>query len=53
MASERCYQLAQSLHDMSTRISYEDLQSAVNQISQCTSNVLTVRCSFLLYSSFE
>jgi hypothetical protein len=27
---------------MSTMISYEDVQTAANQIAQCTSNVLTV-----------
>ena len=41
IASDKCYQLAQSLYLMSTTIPYEDVQTAANQISQCTSNVLT------------
>ena len=40
-ASEKCYQLALSLYSMSTIIPYEDVQTAANQIAQCTSNVLT------------
>jgi hypothetical protein len=42
-ASDKCYQLAQALYLMSTSIPYEDVQIAANQITQCTSNVLTVR----------
>ncbi len=42
LASEKCYQLSQALYLMSTTISYEDVQTASNQIVQCTSNVLTV-----------
>ncbi len=45
IASTRCYQLAQSLSSMSTTIPYEDVQTAANQITQCTSNVLTVTFS--------
>ena len=43
IASRKCYKLAQSLYSMATRIPFEDVQSAVEQIAQCTSNVLTVR----------
>jgi hypothetical protein len=49
IASEKCYQLAQSLYSMSTIIPYEDVQTAANQIAQCTSNVLTV----IIFLSFE
>ena len=41
IASDKCYQLAKSLYSMATSIPYEDVQTAANQISQCTSNVLT------------
>ena len=42
MASEKCYQLTEKLNSMSTRIPYEDVQMAANQLVQCSSNVLTV-----------
>jgi hypothetical protein len=48
IASEKCNELAQSLYSMATRISYEDVQSAASQITQCTSNILTVTLSSLL-----
>ncbi|CAF1557461.1 unnamed protein product, partial [Adineta steineri] len=41
IASNKCYQLAQALYTVSTQTSYEDVQTAANQIAQCTSNVLT------------
>jgi hypothetical protein len=47
IASDKCNELAQSLSSMSTTIPYEDVQTATNQITQCSSNVLTVT-SFLL-----
>jgi len=53
IASQRCYQLAQSLYSMSTSIPYEDAQTAANQIAQCTSNVLTVIYFFCLMKSFS
>ena len=43
IASERCLELARSLHSMSARISSEDAQRAVRWIAQCTSNIHTVR----------
>jgi hypothetical protein len=42
IASNKCNELAQSLSSMSTTIPYEDVQTAANQIVQCSSNVLTV-----------
>ncbi len=42
IASERCYELAQSLYSMSTEIPHERVQTAVNRIAQCNANVLTV-----------
>ncbi|CAF1674871.1 unnamed protein product, partial [Adineta ricciae] len=41
IASRKCYKLAQSLYSMATRIPFEDVQSAVEHIAQCASNVLT------------
>ncbi|CAF1071686.1 unnamed protein product [Adineta steineri] len=41
IASDKCYQLANALYSMSNTISYEDVQTAANQITQCTTNVLT------------
>ena len=32
IASDKCYQLAQSLYSMSTRIPYEDVQTAATQL---------------------
>ena len=43
IASDRCYQLASALQSMAQRISYEDVQTAANYITQCASNVLSVR----------
>ncbi|CAF3897839.1 unnamed protein product [Rotaria sordida] len=41
IASEKCYQLSDALHSMSTRISYEDAQIAATQLIQCATNILT------------
>ncbi|CAF0859705.1 unnamed protein product [Rotaria sordida] len=41
IASNRCYQLSVALHSMATKISYEDVQIASNQLIQCASNILT------------
>jgi hypothetical protein len=49
IASDKCYQLAKSLYSMTTSIPYEDVQTAANQIAQCTSNVLTVTLFLLLF----
>jgi hypothetical protein len=43
LASDKCYQLASALYSMAGGISYEDVQTAANYITQCASNVLTVR----------
>jgi hypothetical protein len=43
MAADRCYQLAIALHSMSMRISIEEAQEAATVITQCTSNIITVR----------
>jgi hypothetical protein len=42
IASQRCYQLARSLHSMATRIAYEDVLTASEQIYRCTANALDV-----------
>ncbi len=47
IASNKCYQLAVALYSMALRISYEDVQTASTQITQCTNNVMTVRMFFL------
>jgi hypothetical protein len=47
IASDKCNELAQSLSSMSTTIPYEDVQTATNQITQCSSNVLTVTNLFI------
>ena len=47
MAAAKSHQLAVSLHSKSTRMSYEDVQTASSYIAQCVSNTLTVsRCSY-------
>ncbi len=43
IASEKCYQLSLALSSMSTRIAYEDVQSAANDLLQCATNVFSVR----------
>jgi hypothetical protein len=43
MASNKCYQLANALQSMSTRISFEDVEMSSSSIMECVSNVLTVR----------
>ncbi|CAF1191151.1 unnamed protein product [Adineta steineri] len=40
-ASNKCYQLSIALNSMATTISYEDVQTAANELIQCASNVLT------------
>jgi len=41
LASERCLKLSQTLRKMSKRISFEDLQFITQQLSQCSTNLLT------------
>ncbi|CAF3130688.1 unnamed protein product [Rotaria sp. Silwood2] len=41
LASDKCYQLAWSLHSMVTTITSEDVQTAANYIAQCANNVLS------------
>ena len=43
IASEKCYQLSLTLYLMSTRIAYEEVQTAATQLIQCAANVLSVR----------
>ena len=58
LASQRCLQLSKALRRMSKRISFEDLQFITQQLSQCSTNLLTVgfpipfsSCSFLIFFS--
>jgi hypothetical protein len=45
-AANKCYQLALALDSLTTETSFEDIQIASNQLTQCATNVLTVRdCS--------
>ncbi len=37
---EKCYQLAVRLNEISLEISFEDVQTAVILLTQCTSNIL-------------
>lgn len=43
LAIDKCYQLSLALYSIATQISYEDAQIASTQLTQCASNVLTVR----------
>ena len=43
LASSRCRELAVALQSLATRISYEDVRLAATTISQCATNVLSVR----------
>ncbi|CAF4311337.1 unnamed protein product, partial [Adineta steineri] len=40
LVANRCYQLSAALYAMFEKISYEDAQSASNQLFQCASNIL-------------
>jgi hypothetical protein len=42
IASNKCYQLAVSLNEISHEISFEDVQTAITLLTQCTSNILNV-----------
>ena len=42
IASEKCYELSVSLNEISHEISFEDVQTAVTLLTQCTSNILNV-----------
>ncbi|CAF4271883.1 unnamed protein product, partial [Adineta steineri] len=42
LVSNRCYELSAALYAMFEKISYEDAQSASNQLFQCASNILNV-----------
>ena len=42
-AAEKCYQLALALYSLAKTSSFEDVQIASKQITQCASNVQTVR----------
>jgi hypothetical protein len=42
IASEKYYHLAVSLNEISLEISFEDIQTAVTLLIQCTSNILNV-----------
>jgi hypothetical protein len=43
LAGNKCYQLSLYLYSMATKIPYEDVQTAANQLIQCGINVLSVR----------
>jgi len=43
LAIQKCYQLSLSLYSLAYQISYEDVQIASNQLTQCATNVLTVK----------
>ncbi|CAF1131898.1 unnamed protein product [Adineta steineri] len=40
LVANRCYELSAALYSMFEKISYEDAQSASNQLFQCASNIL-------------
>ncbi|CAF4446742.1 unnamed protein product, partial [Adineta steineri] len=40
LVSNKCYELSAALYSMFEKISYEDAQSASNQLFQCASNIL-------------
>lgn len=43
LAADKCYQLALVLHSLAEKTSFEDVQMASKQLTQCASNVFTVR----------
>ncbi len=42
-ASQKCYELSIALCSMSTLIAYEDVQTIATQLTQCATNVLSVK----------
>ncbi|CAF4104041.1 unnamed protein product, partial [Adineta steineri] len=50
LVSNRCYELSVALYAMFEKISYEDAQSASNQLFQCASNLLNVKYIKLVFS---
>ncbi len=52
IASKKCYQLAVSLNEISLEISFEDVQTAVTFLTQCTSNILNVYLLLLIKKIF-
>ncbi len=42
IASEKCYELAVSLNKISHEIQFENVQTAVTLLTQCTSNIINV-----------
>ncbi len=42
MASKKCHELAVNLNEISLEISFEDIQTAITLLTQCTSNILNV-----------
>jgi len=46
LAAQQCYQLSLVLYSLATQTSFEDVQIAANQLTQCATNVLTVKYSF-------
>ena len=45
LAMEKCYQLSLALYSLARKISFEEVQIASTQLTQCATNVLTVRNS--------
>ena len=45
IASNKCYRLAVSLNEISLEISFEDAETGVTLLTQCTSNILSVNLS--------
>ena len=43
LASDKCHELAIALYSLAKKVSYDDVQAAVTYLSQCASNVLSVR----------
>lgn len=46
LAANKCYQLARALYSIAGKIAYEDVQIISIQLTQCATNVLTVRTYF-------
>ena len=43
IAADRCHQLAIALQSMAKSIPYEDVQTAMTDLTQCAINILSVR----------
>lgn len=53
LTAEKCYQLALALYSLTEKVSFEDVQTAAKQLTQCASNIRTVGDEFSLTNQMD